>query len=179
MRHRVPSHFKWSLPVRVAWHEGRYCKKQEENRVTLGIIPTMAPTSRASHTGQSLHKCIFLQSPRLPLKSLARMFDTVHKTCSYYILLCIVIVYRESSVGIATRYGLNGPEIEFRWGARFCAPVQTGPVSHTAFYRVVTGPSAGVKRPGSGVDLLPLYGVEVKEEYSYTFTPPLGLCGLF
>jgi hypothetical protein len=34
------------LPVGVVWHEGRYCKKQEENRVTLGIIPTMAPTKQ-------------------------------------------------------------------------------------------------------------------------------------
>ena len=28
----------------------------------------------------------------------------------------------DSSVGIATRYGLDGPGIEFRWGARFSAP---------------------------------------------------------
>ena len=32
-----------------------------------------------------------------------------------------------SSVGIATGYGLDGPGIESRWGARFFAPVQTGP----------------------------------------------------
>jgi hypothetical protein len=35
-------------------------------------------------------------------------------------------VGRDSSVGIATRYGLDGPAIESRWGARFSAPVQTG-----------------------------------------------------
>ena len=29
------------------------------------------------------------------------------------------IVGRDSSVGIATRYGLDGPEIEFRWGRDF------------------------------------------------------------
>ena len=28
-----------------------------------------------------------------------------------------------SSVGIATGYGLDGPGIEYRWGARFSAPV--------------------------------------------------------
>jgi hypothetical protein len=32
-----------------------------------------------------------------------------------------------SSVGTATGYGLDGPGIEYRWGARFSAPVQTGP----------------------------------------------------
>ena len=32
-----------------------------------------------------------------------------------------------SSVGIATRYGLDGPGIESRSKIRFSAPVQTGP----------------------------------------------------
>ena len=35
-------------------------------------------------------------------------------------------VDHDSSVGIATAYGLDGPGIESRWGARFSAPVQTG-----------------------------------------------------
>ena len=34
-----------------------------------------------------------------------------------------VCVGRDSSVGIATRYGLDGSEIESRWGARFTAHV--------------------------------------------------------
>jgi hypothetical protein len=38
----------------------------------------------------------------------------------------IVYTGRYSSVGIATRYGLDGPGIEFWWGARFSEPVQTG-----------------------------------------------------
>jgi len=40
---------------------------------------------------------------------------------------------RDSSVGIATGYRLDGPGIEYWWGARFYAPVQTGhwgPYSH-------------------------------------------------
>ena len=36
-------------------------------------------------------------------------------------------VGRDSSVGIAARYVLDGPVIECRWEARFSAPVQTGP----------------------------------------------------
>jgi hypothetical protein len=44
---------------------------------------------------------------------------------------------RDSSVGIATRYGLDGPGIESRWGSRFSAPVQTGPGAHPASY--ITG----------------------------------------
>ena len=36
-------------------------------------------------------------------------------------------------IGIATGYGLDGPGIESRWGARFSAPVQTGLGAHPAF----------------------------------------------
>jgi hypothetical protein len=39
---------------------------------------------------------------------------------------------QDSSVGIATRYGLEGLGIEFQWGAKFSAPVQTGPGTHPA-----------------------------------------------
>ena len=35
-----------------------------------------------------------------------------------------------SSVGIVTGYGLDGPGMESQWGARFSAPVQTGPGAH-------------------------------------------------
>jgi hypothetical protein len=41
------------------------------------------------------------------------------------IIIIIIIEGRDSSVGIAARYGLGGPV-----GARFSAPVQTGPVVH-------------------------------------------------
>ena len=53
---------------------------------------------------------------------------------------------RDSSVGIATRYGLDGPGIESRWGARFSAPVQTGPGAPPSLlyngYRVFPGGKA-------------------------------------
>jgi len=58
---------------------------------------------------------------------------------------------RGSSVGIATRYGLDGPGIEFRWG-RVSAPVQTGLGAHSASYTMGTGSLPGVKRPGRGAD---------------------------
>ena len=69
---------------------------------------------------------------------------------------------RDSSVGIATRYGLDGPGIEYRWGARFSAPVQTGPGAYPASYTTVTGPFPGVKRPGRGADPPPpIFSAEV------------------
>jgi hypothetical protein len=59
---------------------------------------------------------------------------------------------RDSSVGIATRYGLDGPWIESRWEARFSAPVHTGLGGHPASYTMRTGSFPGVKRPGRGVN---------------------------
>jgi len=59
-----------------------------------------------------------------------------------------------SSVGIATGYGMDGPWIESRWGAKFYAPVQTGPGAHPASWTMGTGSFPGVKR-GRGVTLTP------------------------
>jgi hypothetical protein len=44
-----------------------------------------------------------------------------------------------SSVGIATGYGLDGPEIESRWGRYFPHPAQTGPGAHPASCTMVIG----------------------------------------
>jgi hypothetical protein len=63
-----------------------------------------------------------------------------------------IVEGRDSSVGIVTRYGLEGPGIESRWGARFSAPVQTGPRAHPPSYTMGTGSFPGVKRPGRGDD---------------------------
>ena len=79
-----------------------------------------------------------------------------------------------SSVGIATRYGLDGPGIESRWEARFSAPVQTGPGAHPISYTMGTESLSGVKRPGRGVDHPPHLAPRLKKEYSYTSTPLLG-----
>ena len=49
-----------------------------------------------------------------------------------------------SSVGIATDYGMDGPWIESRWGARFSAPVHTGPGAHPASCTMGTGSLSGV-----------------------------------
>jgi hypothetical protein len=84
-------------------------------------------------------------------------------------------VGRDSSVGIGTRYGLDGPGIESRWGARFSAHVQTGPGSHPASYTKGTGVFPGVKRPGRCIDHLPPSSAEVKgsvELYLYSSFGP-------
>ena len=71
-----------------------------------------------------------------------------------------------SSLGIATGYGLDGPGIKSRWGARFCAPVQTGPGAHPASctmngYRVFPGSK---ECPGRDADPSPPSSAVVKKE---------------
>ena len=63
---------------------------------------------------------------------------------------------RDSSVGIATRYGLDGAGIESQEGARFSAPFHTGPGTHSVSYAFGTDSFPGVKRRGRGVDHPPL-----------------------
>ena len=57
-------------------------------------------------------------------------------------------------VGIATGYGLASPGIESRWGARFSAPVQTGPGAQPASCTIGKGSFPGVKSD-RGVTLTP------------------------
>jgi hypothetical protein len=60
---------------------------------------------------------------------------------------------RDISVDIATRYELDGPGIESRWGeAKFSAAVQIDPGAHPASCTMGTGCFPGVKRPGRGAD---------------------------
>jgi len=70
------------------------------------------------------------------------------------ILICVLEfrVGRDNPVGIATRYGLDCPQIVSRWGARYSSTVQAGPGGHPASYIMVTGSFPGIKRPGRGVD---------------------------
>jgi len=78
---------------------------------------------------------------------------------------------RDSSVGIATRYGLE-VRVSNPVGARFSAPIQTGPGAYPASYTTGTGPRQGVDYP-------PHLAPRLKKEQSYTSTPPLGQHGLF
>jgi hypothetical protein len=82
------------------------------------------------------------------------------------------MVSRDSSVGIVTRYGVDSPEIESRWEARFSAPVHTGPGPHPASCTMGTGSFLGVKRRGSGVDHTHSSSAKVKERVElYLYFP--------
>jgi len=70
----------------------------------------------------------------------------------------IFIFNKRSAVGIATRYGLDGPGIEYRWGEIFHT-CPDRPWAHLG-YRVSF---PRIKRPGRGVDHPPTSSAEVKE----------------
>jgi hypothetical protein len=72
-------------------------------------------------------------------------------------------VGRDSAVGTATRFGLDDPETESRWGVRFSAPVETGPGTHTASYTMGNGSFSGVKRVGRSIHHPHPSSAEVKE----------------
>jgi len=57
-------------------------------------------------------------------------------------------------------------------GARFSAPVQTGPGAHPASYAMDTESFPGVKQPGRGVDHPTPSSAEVKERVElYLYSP--------
>jgi len=98
------------------------------------------------------------------------MFNYIVHCCSCHLIQChslssfvlwhainitIIFVRRPGSVvGVATGYGLDGPGIESRWGARFSAPIQTGPGAHPDSCTMGTGSFPGVKS-GRGPTLTP------------------------
>jgi len=69
----------------------------------------------------------------------------------------------DNVVGIATCYRLDSPGVESWQGARFSAPVRTGPGAHPASYTMGTGSILGVKQPVCGIDHPSPSSAEVKE----------------
>jgi hypothetical protein len=88
------------------------------------------------------------------------------------ILMFLKMVARDSVVGLATRYGLDGPGIESRWRRDLrTRPDRPWGHNHLLYngYRVLPGVLTNH----------PHIAPRLKKEYSYTSTPSLGLRGLF
>jgi hypothetical protein len=96
----------------------------------------------------------------------------------YFEALNVSAMGRDSSVDIATRNGLGGPEIESRRGRIFRARPDrsSGPTSflYSGYRRYFPG----VKRPGRGVDHPPPSSAGVKERVEIYLCSPLKLRGL-
>ena len=103
------------------------------------------------------------------------IFNKSNGSLSFIYFYVIKIVGRDSSVGIATRYGLDGPVIEFRWGRDFPHPPTQSPEVHPTSYVVGTESFQGVKWPERSVNLPPPSSAEVKERvevYLYSHCGP-------
>jgi hypothetical protein len=95
----------------------------------------------------------------------------IHMFLSFF-FLPYFLQGRDSSVGIATRYGLDGPGIESRWERDFSQPSRPamGPTQPSVQW--VPGLFSGVMRPGRGVDHPPSSSTRVKESVElYLYSP--------
>ena len=92
---------------------------------------------------------------------------------SRYLTLCSVVCEgQDSSVGIVTRYGPDGPEIESRWGEIFrtCPDRPWGP--HSLLYNGYRVFPEGRVRPGRDADPSPPPSAEVKNRVElYLYSP--------
>jgi hypothetical protein len=115
-------------------------EKINKTSVSINILWPHIRSWNCTNTKQQLSGLFFRVSFPCP-----QIYRELTKTCG-----------PGSSVGIATGYGLDGPGIEFRWGARFSAPVQTGPEAHPASCTMGTGSFPGGKeRPVRDADPSP------------------------
>ena len=83
---------------------------------------------------------------------------------SAVLLLCLL--------GDSLLTGRSGDRIPL--GARFSAPVQSGPGAHSSSYRMGTGSFPGVKRPGRGFDHPPPSSAEVEGRVELYICSPTG-----
>jgi hypothetical protein len=86
-----------------------------------------------------------------------------------YCIVEIDTVVRDSSVGIATHYGLDGPGIESQC-PKFLASLKNGRQDHPAIYTLGTGLFQGGKAAGACRWPTTPFSAEIKE-YSHTSNP--------
>jgi hypothetical protein len=99
---------------------------------------------------------------------LIKSVDAILRTLSTpsVVFVCSIYDYEpDSSIGIETGYGLDGPGIDSQWGTRLSAPVQPGLGAHPTSCTMGTVSFPGVKS-GRDVPLAPqplLVPLDMKE----------------
>ena len=97
------------------------------------------------------------------------------RRCESWLTYWLSIVGRGTSVGIATRCGLDRPGIGSRWGARFSTSVQTVPGTNPASCTMGTESFPVVKRPRRAEHHPTTSSTEIKERvelYLYSHSRP-------
>jgi hypothetical protein len=94
-------------------------------------------------------------------------------------LLILKIVGRDSVVGIATCYGLDGAGIELRSGRNFPHPSRPALGPTQSPIKWIPGHFPEIKRPGRATGYAPYLAPRLKKEYNYFSTFLLGFRDLF
>jgi hypothetical protein len=89
------------------------------------------------------------------------------------------VVGRDTVVGTATRYGMDGPEIESRWVGDFTHPSRPALRPNQPPLKWVPGLSREWSDRGVAFTTHTHVASRLTKEWSYTSTPPLVLHGLF
>jgi hypothetical protein len=123
------------------------------------VYPALLPLIRLPAAPADLNGLVRFAERRNMVS--ARVPSHFKRTLLHNVTFYRVYTARDSSSGIATRYGLDESN---PGGGKFLAPVQTGPGVHPASYTMGTGSFPGVKRPGRGVDHPPHLAPRLKKE---------------
>jgi len=86
-----------------------------------------------------------------------------HSDDCLYVCVLVARVGRDSAVGIATCYGLDGPGVEFRWGGGRDFPQQSRRVVGPTMYNEHLISYPGAKQAGRDIDHLPPPNADVEE----------------
>jgi hypothetical protein len=81
--------------------------------------------------------------------------NLIYSVVHFLLFIYLCIMGWESTVSIATLYGLDGPEIDSIWGQDFSVPAQTSPGAHPASYTKGTVSFPGVNWLGHGINRPP------------------------
>jgi hypothetical protein len=109
----------------------------------------------------------------LPLTSL---LSAASVCCSFrnHVFFFTIMKGRDSSVGTANRYKMDGRESNTGWGEIFRSRPDRPWGWPNLLYEASWVPLPGVKRPGRGADHPPPSSAEVKERVDlYLYSPPL------
>jgi hypothetical protein len=173
----------WNRMAREAWMENSVLSRTWHTTGTIRgkfcNAETLLLIFRRRHIVLSLRHRISARNTADAETYFSKKCDTQLRNSEYLRknLLTCTDFYVETEIpkGPTTRYGLEGPKIESRWGTRFSAPLQTGPGAHPSSYKIGTGSFPGVIWTGRGVDHPPPSSAEVKERVDLYLYSPSGL----
>ena len=99
--------------------------------------------------------------------------------CLFFILRIYFYFCRHSSVGVATSYGVDVPEVESRWGRDFAHPSRPALWSTQPPIQWVQGLSRGSSDRGVALTSHPHLAPILKVQQNYTSFTPSGFSWLF